>query len=66
MFTKTRHPFLLVGKIGGDWSYFDPTDRPEGSPSRVGPIYKSKTEALADGPRYWRDNWGWHEEAYFA
>ncbi len=53
--TKTRFPALAVGKIGRDWSFYDISD---GKEARVGPVYKTKMEALCDLDRYARDA-GW-------
>lgn len=58
--TKTRHPFLKLGKVGRNWRYFDCSENPKGF--AVGAYYATKLEAFADGPRYWRENWGWEED----
>ena len=44
--TKTRYLSLGLGRIGAEWSFYDITDR--NNPARVGPVYKTKTEALCD------------------
>ena len=44
--TKTRYLSLGLGRIGAEWSFYDITDR--NNPARVGPVYKTKIEALCD------------------
>lgn len=53
---KTRFPELLYGNLGKrhGWSFF--TNEPH--PARVGPIYATRAELLADLTRYARENWG--------
>ena len=54
--TQTRvQPLALAQMSPGHWQFIDTTD---GDNSQVGPIYKSKAEALADLDRYSRDG-GW-------
>ena len=54
--TKTRFDVLGLDKIDrNDWSFFDISVNPA---ARVGPIYKTKIEALCDLARYARDSWG--------
>lgn len=54
-FYKTRFPELIFANLGKrhGWSFFTADDE-----SRVGPIYKSKAELLADLARYAKENWG--------
>ena len=54
-YRKTRFPELVYGKLASanEWSFFA-TD----TYSRVGPIYASKAELLADLTRYAKDSWG--------
>lgn len=44
--TPTRFPPLGLDRIGHDWSCYDCTDKER--PARVGPVYRTKMEALAD------------------
>lgn len=53
--SPTRFPPLGLDRIGREWSFFDTSD---GQEHRVGPIYKTKMEALADLHRYARESWG--------
>lgn len=46
----TRYECLQYDKCGREWSYYN-----EGS--RVGPLYKSKAEMLADLERYYLSTW---------
>lgn len=39
-----------------DWRHVDTSDA--GRPATVGPIYKSRSELLADSLRYCRESWG--------
>lgn len=48
--TPTRFPPLKLGKIGHEWSFYDCSDNK--TTCRVGPVYKTKLEALADLERY--------------
>ncbi|MCD1645206.1 hypothetical protein [Aurantimonas coralicida] len=51
---QTRFPELYFENIGPSmWSFFAADTR-----SRVGPIYRTKTELLADLTRYAREAWG--------
>ena len=53
-FQHTRFPELKFAQIdNGEWSFFA-TD----TESRVGPIYKTKAELLADLTRYAKESWG--------
>lgn len=54
-FHKTRFPELLFANLGEQhgWSFFASDTQ-----SRVGPIYRSKAELLADLTRYARESWG--------
>lgn len=52
--TRTRYGHITLDKVAHEWSFFDITDGPA---RRVGPIYKTKGEALADLDRYYRDSW---------
>lgn len=53
--TQTRYKALALGKIGREWSFYDVSS---GNPARVGPVYKTKIEALCDLERYAKDA-GW-------
>jgi len=55
-FIKTRIEPLALAKIAtGEWSFFDMS---EGRQSQVGPVYRTKTEALADLDGYaYRSGW---------
>ena len=44
--TITRFPPLGLDRIGKEWSFYDCTD--VARPARVGPVYKTKMEALCD------------------
>ena len=51
---KTRFDAIEYGRISGtEWSFFATE-----TGSRVGPIYRTKAELLADLHRYARDSWG--------
>lgn len=54
--SPTRFPPLFLGKIGKEWSYYDCSEKDR--PARVGPVYKTKLEALADLENY-VDRAGW-------
>lgn len=56
-FHKTRFPELMFANLSGrhGWSFFASDTQ-----SRVGPIYHSKAELLADLTRYAREGWGLH------
>ena len=60
--TPTRFEPLGLDRIAGgrDWSFFDCTEK---TPARVGPIYKSKAEALGDLERYARECWGHNSDS---
>ena len=45
--TITRFKSLGLDRIGRDWSFYDITETNEAI-HRVGPVYKTKLEALAD------------------
>ena len=51
--TKTRVKSLLLGRIDREWSFYDAE-----TGNRVGLVYKTKIEALADLDRYSREC-GW-------
>lgn len=53
--TPTRFEPLGLDKIGREWSFYDCSSNP---PARIGPVYKTKMEALCDLPRYAKDA-GW-------
>ena len=55
--TPTRFEPLGLDRIGREWSYFDCSD--PNNPRRVGAVYRTKLEALADLSRYAADNWGY-------
>lgn len=50
-----RSGIYFVKLASDDWRHVDAnSDRP----ATVGPIYKSRSELLADSNRYCRENWG--------
>lgn len=52
-FTKVRVEPLVLGHYApGHWQYADTTERPIDWPAPVGPVYKTKLEALADLESY--------------
>ena len=51
--TPTRYSLLGLDRIGSDWSFYDCTNK--ANPSRVGPVYRTKMEALTDLDRYGRE-----------
>ena len=54
--TKTRFDILAIGQIERScWRFFDVSD---GEPRCVGPLYRTKGEAMADLTRYAKDSWG--------
>lgn len=56
--TPTRIAPLSLDKIGREWSFYDCTDPRD--PRRVGAVYKTKMEALADLGAY-AQRAGWSE-----
>lgn len=53
-FQHTRFPELKFAKIDGKtWSFFA-----SDTESRVGPLYQTKAELLADLTRYAKESWG--------
>ena len=55
----TRFPELSYSWVSrSEWSFFANDGNYPGDGGRVGPLYRSKGELLADLTRYARDSWG--------
>lgn len=56
--TSTRFVNLAYGQLpNGEWSHFSEERDPQGAPSRVGPVYRTKGEMLADTDRFANEVW---------
>lgn len=56
-YEKTRFKELVFAKLTpGEWSFFNVDE--DGERHRVGSIYATKAELLADLARYAKANWG--------